>query len=220
MKMPVPTPIYRMVHLDNLATILRRGGMHGTNQVPNDGLPYRTIHNVDIQNARHGHTVPCGPGGTIHDYVPFYFGPRSPMLLQLQTGRVPGFTDKQPSLVYLVSTAQRVVDAGLGWVFSDGHGVARFTRWFERIGDLDKVDWASAYAERWTDTLDDMDRQRKKQAEFLVHWFCPWEVVQEIGVSNYWAKGQVETILRAYPPEKRRPVQIRPEWYYCGGGGA
>ncbi len=44
MTVPNPTPIFRMVHIDNLETILRRGGMHGTNHVPDDGLLYKPIH--------------------------------------------------------------------------------------------------------------------------------------------------------------------------------
>lgn len=214
MSVPNPTPVYRLVHIDNLDTILRREAMHATNHVPDDGLPYKTIHNVDIQNTRHIQAIPCGLGGTIHDYVPFYFGPRSPMLLQLQTGRVPGFTDKQPSLIYLVSTVQRIAEAGLRWVFSDGHGIARFTEWFDRIADLGKVDWTAAYARQWTDTVDDMDRQRKKQAEFLIYRSCPWDVIEEIGACNHWALTRVGAILKRFDSELLRPVRIRPEWYY------
>ena len=36
---PQPTPILRMVHVDNLNTLLRRGGMHASNHTPDDGLP-------------------------------------------------------------------------------------------------------------------------------------------------------------------------------------
>ncbi len=93
MNPPIPTPIYRIVHIDNLETLLRRGGLHAANHTPGDGLPFRTIHNVSIQNLRQARSLPCGPGGTMHDYVPFYFGVLSPMLLQLKTGRVTGYNE-------------------------------------------------------------------------------------------------------------------------------
>lgn len=214
MSVPNPTPIYRMVHIDNLDTILRRGGMHGTNHVPNDGLPYRTIHNVEVQNKRHVRPIQKGPGGTMHDYVPFYFGYLSPMLLQLHTGRVDGFTDKQPSLVYLVSTVQHVAYDDLEWVFSNGHGIAAYTEWFDDLDDLDKVDWDMVYQRYWSDNTNDMDRQRRKQAEFMIHRFCPWAVIEEIGVVNVWAKNRAEGILGQFGQEFQRPVRLKPDWYY------
>ena len=68
------------------------------------------------------------------------------------------------------------------------------------------------YADYWADTVDDMDRQRQKQAEFLVHRFCPWAVVTHIGVLNNAAKVRVEDILRRHGVET--PVYIRRQWYY------
>lgn len=214
MTVPIPTLIYRIVHVDNLPVILQRGGLHAPNHVPNDGLVYRTIHNVDIQNVRQIRRISLGLCGTIHDYAPFYFGPRSPMLYQLHTGWVAGYTEGQSPLIYLVSTVQAVVNAGLRWVFSDGHGIAIFTSWFDNLADLAKVDWDTVYARLWRDTVDDMDRQRRKQAEFLVHEFCPWEVIQEIGVLDGVAQAQVEAILKQFDVDMRRLVHTRREWYY------
>jgi ssDNA thymidine ADP-ribosyltransferase, DarT len=76
----------------------------------------------------------------VHDYVAFYFGPRSVMLYQLHTGWVEGYKEGQEPLIHLVSTCQSVAEAGLRFVFSDGHGLARFTAWYDQLPDLDKVD--------------------------------------------------------------------------------
>lgn len=213
--MPVPhtTPIYRLMYVDNLATCMKRQGMHAPNKVPGDGLPYRTIHNIDIQKERKIRLIPCGPCGTIHDYVPFYFGPRSPMLYQLHTGWVPGYSEGQEPLVYVVSTAEAIAHAGLAFVFSDGHGIAAYTSWYSNMKDLGKVDWKAVYAEQWKDTVEDMDLQRRKQAEFLVHGFCPWEVVQEIGVLNESARNRVMNIIAAYSSYSVS-VCVRSQWYY------
>jgi ssDNA thymidine ADP-ribosyltransferase, DarT len=200
--------------VDNLPVILQRGGLHAPNHVPDDGLVYRTIHNVDIQNVRQIRRIPLGLCGTIHDYVPFYFGPRSPMLYQLYTGWVSGYNEGQSPLIYLVSTVQAVDKAGLSWVFSDGHGIAHFTSWFDDLADLTNVDWDAVYTRVWRDTVDDMDRQRRKQAEFLVHEFCPWEVIQGIGVISTPVQARVEAILRRFDAGKHRVVHIRGEWYY------
>ena len=60
---PRPTLHYRLVHVDNLATLLTRAALHARNSTPNDGLPYRTIHNPNVQVSRHAKSITCGPGG-------------------------------------------------------------------------------------------------------------------------------------------------------------
>lgn len=216
MPVPDPTPIFRFVHVDNLEVILRREGLHAPNHNPDDGETFRTIHNTEIQEKRKQRNIPCGPRGVIHDYVPFYFGYRSPMLLQLNSGRVAGYTEGQEPLIYLVSTAQEVDDSGAGFVFSDGHGIAAYTEWFDDLAKLEAVDWSMVYQRYWADNIkvNEMDRQRKKQAEFLVHQECPWSLIQEIVVLNAKMKTRVEQIMSRFGPSLHRPVHVRPDWYY------
>lgn len=215
MAVPKSTPIYRFIHVDNLHICLHRCGLHAPNYTPDDELKYRTIHNVDIQARRRITRIKCGPGGVIHDYVPFYFGCLSPMLFQLKTGRVEGYGEGQEPLVYLVSSAQKVRDSEVGYAFSDGHGIAAYTTWYDDLADLNKVDWDMVHARYWTGKLEeDMDRQRRKQAEFLVHRFCDWGLISEIGVINDRMRGDVQGILDRYAPKLHRPVNIRRDWYY------
>ena len=70
------------------------------------------------------------------------------------------------------------------------------------------------YADYWADTVADMDRQRRKQAEFLIHEFCPWEVIQDITVQNAATKARVEAVLNDFPAEQRKLVNINTGWYY------
>ena len=214
MRASYPTPVYRFMHVDNLHVCLQRGGLHAPNYIPEDGQTYKTIHIVDIQNQRRITRVPIGPGGVIHDYVSFYLGYLSPMMFQLKTGRVNGYNEGQEPLVYLVSTVQDVVNSGAGYAFSDGHGLAAYTSWYDDLDDLDKVDWEMVYQRYWSDNLEDMDRQRRKQAEFLVHRFCNWSLIQEIAVFKGQMKSNVERIIGRFPRELHRTVRIRPEWYY------
>jgi hypothetical protein len=210
---PEPTPIYRLVHIDSLAVCLSRGALHAPNHTPQDGLVYRPIHREDVQEGRRVRKVEAGPRGTVHDYVPFYFGPRSVMLYQLGTGWVRGYREGQEPLVHLVSHCQAAAAAGLGFAFSDGHGLARFTGWYGDLADLDKVDWDAVYARLWRDTPDDMDRQRRKQAEFLVYRSMPWKLVVEVGVFSDAARQRAEAILSSQG-QGSLPVRIKTEWYY------
>ena len=60
----------------------------------------------------------------------------------------------------------------------------------------------------------DMDRQRRKQAEFLVYQRCGWNLICEIGVINSLMKTQVEQIMAKFPATLRKPVNVQPSWYY------
>ena len=212
MAVPRPVPIFRLMHIENLSIGLRRGGLHAPNNIPSDGLKYKTIHNIDIQNERGAWHITCGPKGVIHDYVPFYFGMRSPMLFQLCTGLVEGYAEGQDPLIYVVSTVESIHGAALPFVFSDGHGIAAYTQWYDKLADLGKIDWEAVHARYWNCTVEDPDRQRRKQAEFLVYRFCPWELVHEIGVLNESARAKVISIISNYCAST--PVQIHREWYY------
>ena len=211
---PQPTPIFRITHIDNLPTIIRRGGLHAPNFTPDDGLPYRNTHNAEVQAARRELAIPCGPRGTVHDYVPFYFGYLSVMLLNLKTGRVQGYNEGQEPIIYLKTSTQAIEASGTGFVFTNGHGLAALTDWYDALCHLDEVDWNIVYERYWRDTNEDNDRQRRKQAEFLVHRFCDWSLVQEIGVINRRIHDIVTAHLDNFPGIQRPPVTVQPDWYY------
>lgn len=214
MPIPYPSPIFRFIHVDNLPLCLERGGIIAPNFEPRNGMIYKTIHNLEIQQHRRIMHIPCGPGGVIHDYVSFYFGYLSPMLFQLHTGRVADYAEGQAPIIYLKTTTQTIAQSDTGFVFSDGHGIARYTEWFDTLDDLDKVDWEMVYERYWSDNVNDMDRQRRKQAEFLVHRFCDWSMIHGIAVIDVGMKERVEGIFGSYAPEMARGVEVRKDWYY------
>jgi hypothetical protein len=211
---PIPTPILRFIHIENLSTIMQRRALHAPNHVPRDNLSYRACIDLEVQGARAMVQIPCGPKGVIHDYVPFYFGYLSPMMLKLKTAQVADYDEGQEPLIYLVLTAQAVQVAGMDFVFCDGHGLARFTDWFDDLNRLDAVDWTMINQRYWSDNLNDMDRQRRKQAEFLVHKSCPWELIDQIVVIDTSVENRVQRIQAAFPAAMRKPIRVERGWYY------
>jgi hypothetical protein len=214
MQPPSPIPLLRLIHFATLPTLLARGALHAPNSTPQDGLPYRTIHNEDVQKNRRATAIRVGLGGTCHDYVPFYFGPLSVMLLNLKTGRVAGYNEGQAPLIYLTTTVERLRKGGCSCVFSDGHGLARFTNWYEDAERLDLVDWKLVGERYWADRPEDNDRQRRKQAEFLVWQSVNWNLIDGIGVLNTRVKAEVEAMLADHPERHQPKVDTRPGWYY------
>lgn len=205
-----PTPIFRFLHLNNLVNYLNWGRLYAPNFTPQDGSAYTPIHEDDIHKKRANIPIPCGKRGLIHDYVPFYFGMRAPMLLNVKEKK----RADQSEIIYLCSYAQDIALANRDFVFSDGQGIMRLTKWYDSINDLSKLDWNAIYAKYWADTEEDPDRKRRKQAEFLVHHSLPWELVKGIAVMNNMAKEAVESIFKIFDPKLTKKVIERPQWYY------
>jgi hypothetical protein len=151
--------------------------------------------------------------GTLDDYVPFYFAPRSPMLYTIQLGNVAGYEEGEGGILHLVSSAQSADAAGLKFAFTDGHAEMAVSEFFDDLALLDsKIDWAVMQSKYWNDTPDVPDRKRKRQAEFLIHNFFPWTLVDCIGVKDKTMKARVEEILEK---ESYRPqVSVKRDWYF------
>ena len=212
MIVPNPVPIVHLTHVDNLSSILGEGGVLSYHEMDRRGIGHHNIAYVHIQARRESTIVFGAKGGCLHDYVPFHFGPKPPMLLTISSGNVPNHTEGQPPLVYLVSTAQAVEAAGLPFAFTDGHATMAITEFFDDLDRLDQIDWPVIHGKWWNDTPEHPDRKRRRQAEFLVHQKFPIELIQEIVVLNAGTQAKVLEILSGSGLEV--PVQVRSNWYY------
>src|SRR5207302_1953300 len=69
---PQKALIFRIVHRDNMAEVWA-DGCHCKSTTK--GKKYTQIGNLELISKRDARVVPCAPGGTLSDYVPFYFTP-------------------------------------------------------------------------------------------------------------------------------------------------
>jgi hypothetical protein len=154
--------IFRIVHVGNMPNVIARG-CHCRNEAKGN---YTEMGNLDLINKRNDRVVPCGPGGTLSDYVPFYFTPFTPMLLNIKTGF--GVT-QQPmdEIVILVSSIPRLIKIGRSFVFTDRHAYLKAAKFSTDVKDLDWIIWSALQARNFK--KDDADRFEKYQAEALVH---------------------------------------------------
>jgi hypothetical protein len=134
------------------------------------------------------------------------------MLYSIHGGYVEQYREGQRPVVHLTSSAESIMAAGLAFTFTDGHAELAYSSFYEDLADLDKVDWQVMKSKWWNDTVEDMDRKRRRQAEFLVHDFFPWELVTKIGVIDDGVAEQANTILQgaAHFPT----VVVEGSWYY------
>lgn len=209
---PTPTRIYHFTPFANLSGILEARMLICNNDCCTQRI---SAANEGVQDRRSRKVVPCKPGGNLHDYVPFYFCFRSPMLGAISSGRVPTYTGSQEELVYMVSSVQRVAEAGLDFVFTDRHAVYKYAAFLTNLDDLREIDWRLILATWWTNILPEYpDRIERKQAEFLAHRCFPWDLVGFLAVMTPLMKRRVEDLLAEYPSSVRRPVRIEQDWYY------
>jgi hypothetical protein len=204
--------IYHIAHIDCLESMVNYAGIYSKNECNK-----RSIHSVNIayegiQVRRATTPVPCGARGTLHDYIPFYFAPRSPMLYAIKKNAVAGYHDGQESIIHVVSSVQPVFKKFPGCVFTDGHAVMALSSFFDSLLHLDKVDWNIMSSEYWNDIQTDGDRKRRRQAEFLVPYFFPLKQVAEIGVMTSGMVEKVRIVLGENG--KDIMVNVHRNWYY------
>jgi hypothetical protein len=201
--------IFHFTDVDNLGAIFAAGELrcHSMADCAVD------VADATIKSRRMSKRVPCGPGGTVGDYVPFYFAPRSPMLFRIQRGGVDDVSPDPSRLVYLTSSTEAVLDAGHACVFTDGNAAAAFTEFHDDVAQLhDVVDWELMRATMWANTPDDPDRRRRRGAEFLVHQALPLELIEELGV--YDGRAQSAVAAAAARGSRDDAVRNRSSWYF------
>ncbi|MBN9375656.1 MAG: DUF4433 domain-containing protein [Cellulomonas sp.] len=214
--MPPPTPtwLYHFTHLDHLPSIVREGLIADT-EVQARGLVVREAGDREIKGRRRRRAVSVGPRGTVGDYVPFYFAPRSPMLYSISHGNVLTFQGRTSDLVYLGTTVELLEDFGADLVFTDRNAVLGYTeftadRTVWTAGGF--IDWGLMRETYWNNTAEYPDRKERRMAECLVHRGVPWNAILTVGVFDAQRKDLVEQVLvgAAHVP----PVHVRRSWYF------
>jgi len=181
--------LFRMTHIENIQHILQNGITHSTsvkanpNFVPiGDGSLITTRNNFLLNNGRR-----------LGEYIPFYFGVRTPMLYVVQNGFNMVAPTPSENIVYCVSSVQKIIDLQLDFVFTDGHAVDSFTTQYnlEDIQNIDTIlDKNAINAKYWKDE-NDLDRKRRKESEFLVLGDITHDAVLGYITSNENAKNRV-----------------------------
>lgn len=207
---PEKALIFRIVHVENVPWILEHG-LHCRNS-PDQDPNYVNIGSVDLIEKRSRRLVPIPPGGTLSDYVPFYFTPFSIMMLNIKTGYGNITRRENRDIVMLVSSVPKLEALGLTYVFTNQHAYHVDTDFYDSPGDLDKIDWALLQSRNFKTTDADPGRQLRYQAEALVHRHVPLEALLGIGCHDDAVKARLEALLAARG--KNLTVKTTPSWYF------
>jgi ssDNA thymidine ADP-ribosyltransferase, DarT len=205
-----PTLIYRLTHYSNLEFTLRNG-MCCKNS-PNTDPNYINIGHKNLIDKRGRRPVSLSPFGVLNDYIPFYFAPRSPMLYSIHKGNIDGFAGNQSDIIYLVSSIEKIQEANIPFVFTDGHAYELISDFYNDLSNLEKIDWQIMGATYWNNTPEDNDRMRKRMAEFLVYQFVPSSCILAIVVPD----DTIKKTVNSTQAKSGTIIQtlVKPNWYY------
>ncbi|MBI4865061.1 MAG: DUF4433 domain-containing protein [Candidatus Riflebacteria bacterium] len=190
-----------ITHERNLPAILRLG-LLCKKEADRRNIAYISIADEGIQSRRSQTVVPVGAGGTIHDYVPLFFGARPPMLYAVNRRVV-----RQSEIAYIL--VRWDVLTLRGTVFTDGNASTNGTRFFDSREQLREVDQKACGAMWWNKPP---DIRRKKSAEVLVYSGVGVEHFGGLVVMDNEAKDRVLRVVQARGLQLN--VYVGPGWYY------
>ncbi|WP_043731186.1 type II toxin-antitoxin system toxin DNA ADP-ribosyl transferase DarT [Nocardia asiatica] len=209
---PNPTWVYHITRLEHLPSMIEHG-IWSDRLASERSLTTISVAHGHIKARRAQRRVPVGPGGTLADYVPFYFAPRSPMLYAIHKGNVANHNSDCTRIVYLVTSVQQLRQRGHIVVGSDRHAVMSYARFTADDSELTGfVDWALMEQRLWFDVPEYPDRSERRQAELLVHEHVAWDSIQGVATRTEAVNIEVRRLIEASGRSTR--TAAKPEWYF------
>jgi len=202
--------IFRITHRDNLPWILRNG-FHCWNSNRFDPN-FVSIGNPSLISDRRHVGVPIPPGGTLSDYIPFYFTPLSVMLLNIKTGHRGIQQRRNDEIAILVCSLPKLDDAGIKFVFTDRHARLATAEFFGDVADLDRIDWKILQNRDFSRDNNDLGKMERYQAETLVHRHLPIDSLLAIACYNSMERNRVDALVQGAGLGLN--VISRPGWYF------
>jgi hypothetical protein len=207
---PAKALIFRITHRENLGWILCNG-LHCENgkRDPN----FVSIGNPDLIDKRRSRRVPISPGGTLADYVPFYFTPCSPMLLNIHTGRGGVQPRKNEEIAVIVSSLSSLKQNGVEYVFTDRHAYLAAADFFDDDSRLtEAVDFGPLQRRDFARDPEHPEKFDRYQAEALAYQFVPVSAFLGIGCYTSHVRDSVDQLCSKLGVSVK--VLHRPEWYF------
>ena len=198
--------ISHITHIDNLASILQQGCLWSDAKRIELGLVNQNIGYNHIKQRRLVRSVSVAAGGTIGQYVPFNFCPRSVMLFVIHRGH-PEYQGGQERVLHLISDVETVRLSNEDCFFTDIHADLDYAEQIDDFDRLSELDLQRIIKERYW-----QDFKEEKQAEFLAFGSVQWQTIKRIGVKTQAMAEEVQQILHVQ--EHQPEVIVNPDWYY------
>ena len=202
--------IFRITHIDNVPWLLKNGIHCRNSQIiaPN----FREIGNPELIDKRTRRIVPIDPGGTLSDYVPFYFTQHSPMLLNIKTGHNGSKQTPMAEIVILVSTLHRMQDSGVRFIFTDRHAYPVAAQYKSELSDLSMIDWKIIAARDFKRDPEDPGKLERYMAEALIHEHVPISTLLGIACYDDQSAGTVTEMMKEAGVSLT--TKVKRDWFF------
>ena len=178
--------VLHMTDIENLESILAHTRILSKNQMSKLGKKYIDLSNESVQSGGSNITIEC-TGKALHDYVPLYWGKKTPMVAVNQ--------DRNERLIFLMFSTNFLGEYDC--VICDGNARSRSTlfRKFKALNDLDLLHPLSINTVKYA--ISD-EVKRRKQAEILVLDSLPLTHLLRIVCHSAIAKVRIEALLATH----------------------
>jgi hypothetical protein len=207
---PEKALIFRITHRANLSWILQNGLHCGSSAVQDP--EFVSIGNPDLIEKRKTREVPIPPGGTLADYIPFYFSPFTPMLYNIHTGWAGIPQRRNEEIVILVSSLPVLEEHAVSYVFTNRHAYQPYAEFFNDRSALDQVDYELLQNKDFRVDPEDPGKKERYQAEALVHEHLPTEALLGVCCYSRTVEDEIRVAMTEHDTELR--LAVRQAWYF------
>jgi hypothetical protein len=189
--------IYHFTHLDNLESIIQNG-LLSPNLKQGARISHYDVAAGTIQQRRSKMIVKAEPGGTVHDYVPFYFGTTNPMFLSLVHSKN---HDQQFFIFFAIPISRLLLDDA---VFTNASANTETPpEFYSEASDLQKLDWKSIDNTKWG--TKDEEEKHKRMAEAMI-----FEKIQVSEISSIivWNKSIKDHVIETFEKNESPPPKV------------
>jgi hypothetical protein len=178
--------VLHMTDLANLESILSRKAILSHNKVLSQQIKIKDISNNSVQIGR-ASIVVSSSGKPLHNYVPLYWGKKTPMVAALQ--------NMNQSLIFMMFSTDLLGEYEC--VIADGNARSNETVFvnFTQLNDLDVLNPKDINTLKYAANP---EIKRRKQAEILVHNELPLKYLRYIICHSVDVKLTIEGLLTTH----------------------
>lgn len=203
--------LFRITHIANVPWLMRHG-LHAASSAVTDP-EYVAIGNPDLIAKRSRRSVPLAPYGTLSDYVPFYFTPKSPMLYNIKTGHRGIQQRSNDDIVILISSCRAMAENSVTTLYTDRHAYIATATWTATAADLGQLlDWDILSRHDFSYSEDYPDKMERYQAEALAHRHVPPSALLGLACASHDVATRIELATQRAGASVK--VLARPGWYF------